>query len=163
MSKEQRLAGLGIDISLTTTRDATTAVAEVTTLSQPLLAALDDRQTPNPEDPDVLKYTSVLTKYGAAKRNPEDEPNPLVGELLATARALDAVSARLKRQANGLVKHADDQRVAKLAEGPARQAKKEAWLEQLAEAGETRPRRRRRGFRRTAEVAGDEVLTATAE
>lgn len=63
-----------------------------------------------------------VTATGCARRHPEDKYSEQIGIELAFARALDSLSAKLKRRANGKVKHAEN-------EACARQRK----LEQLAQ------------------------------
>lgn len=45
---------------------------------------------------------------GSAHRDRADKPDTETGELLATAAALEALAARLRKRANGRVKHADE-------------------------------------------------------
>ena len=50
---------------------------------------------------------------GEAKRTPGDKNRPEVGVKLATGRALERLGRKLQREANGLVRHADQIREAK--------------------------------------------------
>lgn len=54
-----------------------------------------------------------LYASGTAKRHPDDEPNQEVARLVALERALGRLHRKVKRQADGLVKHADDMRADK--------------------------------------------------
>ena len=45
---------------------------------------------------------------GSAHRDRSDKPDAETGELLATAQALEVLAARLRRRANGRIKHADE-------------------------------------------------------
>ena len=58
----------------------------------------------------VETVDEVYSVTGEAKRHPEDDPNPEVGILLATARAHERAAHLLAKRAQGLIKHADDVR-----------------------------------------------------
>lgn len=49
---------------------------------------------------------SSISATGSAKREPGDVPDPETGRLLATARALEALAARLRKKANGRIRNA---------------------------------------------------------
>lgn len=51
-----------------------------------------------------------LLVTGKAKRDPQDEPNRVLASELAIGRALEQLSQRYLRRANGYVKHGDDMR-----------------------------------------------------
>lgn len=55
------------------------------------------------------------TWEGTAKRSTGDKFNPEIGRKLALARALSKAGRQLERQANGLVKSAEDNRLQALA------------------------------------------------
>lgn len=50
----------------------------------------------------------TYTADGTAKREPHDNDDPEIASLLAIGRALDNLSNKLLKKANGLVKHNDD-------------------------------------------------------
>jgi hypothetical protein len=50
---------------------------------------------------------------GNARRDPEDEPKYEIGFILALGRALENAGRKLQKRGNGLVKHADDVKLAK--------------------------------------------------
>jgi hypothetical protein len=58
----------------------------------------------------VRQGTDQLVAEGWAHREREDEFDQNVGMMLATGRALEALSKKLMKRANGLVKHHDDMR-----------------------------------------------------
>lgn len=51
--------------------------------------------------------------YGSSSRDNEDKPNAEIGELLALSRALENVSAKIRKRANGLVRNVDNERAQK--------------------------------------------------
>ena len=74
---------------------------------------------------------------GTAKVDPSDRFDPAVGVELALARAFESASKRLNRRANGLVKCAEDNRLASI-----------------------KARRRREKAERKAARASEDVITA---
>jgi hypothetical protein len=52
---------------------------------------------------------------GNARREPGDEPNDEIGFMLAFGRALENAGRKLQKRGNGLVKHADDVKAAKMS------------------------------------------------
>jgi hypothetical protein len=48
-----------------------------------------------------------VTAAGSAKREPADAYDPETGRLLATSRALEILAGKLRRQANGRIRHAE--------------------------------------------------------
>ena len=49
----------------------------------------------------------IITARGSARRERGDKPDPETGELLATARALESLAAKLKRKARGRIRNAE--------------------------------------------------------
>lgn len=47
---------------------------------------------------------------GTSKRDPHDDDDPEIAELLAIGRALETLGLKLQKRANGLIKHNDDMR-----------------------------------------------------
>jgi hypothetical protein len=62
---------------------------------------------------DLLLHDEIFSADGTAKREPRDEDNREVAELLALGRALESLSNKLLKRANGLIKHQDDMRAYK--------------------------------------------------
>lgn len=58
----------------------------------------------------IKQGTNDLVAEGSSHREREDEFDQNVGMMLATGRALEALSKKLMKHANGLVKHHDDMR-----------------------------------------------------
>ncbi len=48
-----------------------------------------------------------VTAAGSAKREPSDDYDPETGRLLATSRALEILAGKLRRRANGRIRHAE--------------------------------------------------------
>lgn len=74
---------------------------------------------------------------GTAKRDNEDSYDREIGEKLALGRALESLSKKLLRQANGKVKCAEDNRLAALEAAPKRAAWENKKLLLEAEAAIT--------------------------
>lgn len=74
---------------------------------------------------------------GTAKRSPEDKPNSQVARRLALGRAFSSLGKTLERQANGLVKHADDIREMRKNAKPKPPQKKAAPKKKRAKSDKT--------------------------
>lgn len=55
----------------------------------------------------VHNPADAITTSGEAKREPGDEHDPETGRLLASARALEALAARLRKRADSRIRNAD--------------------------------------------------------
>lgn len=64
-------------------------------------------------DATVARASAIVhgSKYdaeGTSKRDPQDEDNVEVGDLIALGRALESLGKKLQKRAAGLTKHQDD-------------------------------------------------------
>lgn len=59
---------------------------------------------------EVIINDESYVATGAAKRHPEDDHDPEVAALLAYSDALGAITRKIKRGAEGKIKHNDDVR-----------------------------------------------------
>lgn len=66
----------------------------------------------NPAENASRTFVGTARRFGGDKDTPADKADPQIGYTLALSRALKAAGARLERQANGLVKCAEDNRQA---------------------------------------------------
>jgi len=71
---------------------------------------------------DLVKVT------GTARRSPEDKPNRQIGQMLATARAYNALGRTVERRARGLVEHHADIKVQR----PVQRLKSEIFKQRIA-------------------------------
>jgi len=85
-----------------------------------------DVQSLGTADAHIVKITAVIgadivSVSGTSRRHPEDKPNAEIGELLAQARAYQALGNKIAKRARGLVAQQDHNKAIKPAQREARQ------------------------------------------
>lgn len=91
----------------------------------------------------VMIEDDVVIVQGTSRRSPGDEPDDQVAYLLAYGRAYEALSKKLLRRAQGLVKHHDDIRAAR----PEQRTKAENFKKKVVAIASNDPRIQRQAVR----------------